>query len=84
METTINKIKTLLEQALKGKSPQELFLSLREVGCPRVAMMIIDSAIKGMDLSGLARTLLIRSDCYELELQNATIALNAILNSPQN
>lgn len=83
MEEKIKEIKTLIDIALKGRTPQELFLQLREVECPKPALMIIDSTLKGMDIAHLPETLLIRSDCYELELQNATIALNAILNSPQ-
>lgn len=76
-----NNVKDLLTKALTTRSQQELFNELRAVNCPRVALMIIDSAIKGMPLDTLHDTLLIRSDRYDLELQNATTALNLVLNN---
>lgn len=74
-----NNIKDLLNKALETRTQPELFGALRGVACPRTALMIIDSAMKGMSLLNLHNTLLIRKDRFDLELQNATIALEMVL-----
>jgi len=75
-----NKLKEVLKKAAIGKTPQELFVELIKVDCPRVALMIIDSAIKNMSLDKLEDTLLLTPEQYNIQIQNAIQALELIIN----
>lgn len=67
----IREFNSMLEE-IGGRDPAALFKRLRRYDLTKVELMIVDSAIKGMRLETLDRTLLLTEDNYLDSLQKLT------------
>jgi len=65
---------------MKGINPAILFKKLARYNLQRVELMIMDSAIKGMALDTLDKTLLLTEENYIIALQKLTLVLVDLYN----
>lgn len=73
---TIQNFKKEIKRILKKKTPQEVFLKIKEsTNLTRVDLMIIDSGIKNLPVEHIPETLLIRQEVFHEMLQNITTTL---------
>ena len=65
----------MVSEIADGQDSITVFRKLKRINLSRVELMIIDSAVKGMPLNNLDKTLLLPQHGYDTMLQNLTFKL---------
>jgi len=68
----IKEFSAMIDEINSILSPAKAFKKLIKYNLSRVELMIIDSAIKGLSIENIDKTLLLTKDNYLLMLQNLT------------
>lgn len=80
----IKEFQSMVDEVSKGITPIAIFKKLQEYNLSRVELMIVDSAMKGMSLDNLDKTLLLPSHRYDTLLQNLTFKLVELYQSMES